>query len=155
MSPSKKIIVKGIEVNISTTKQNDQDYISLTDIAKHKNAEATGAIIANWLRTRYTIEFMGIWEQIHNPSFNVLDFEYIKNQSGSNSFTISTKQWIEKTKAIGLTSKSGRHNSGTFAHKDIAFEFASCISPEFKLYSLNAEFIRQGLESRERLKKLN
>jgi len=83
MTPTKKIIVQGIEVNISSAKQNDKDYISLTDIAKHKNADATGLVIAHWLSTRFTLEFMGIWEQIHNPTFNVTEFGNIKNQIGS------------------------------------------------------------------------
>ena len=140
MTPTQKILVQGIEVNISSAKQNEQDYISLTDIAKHKNAEATGLIIAHWLRTRYTIEFMGVWEQIHNPEFNITEFGYIKNQSGSNGFVLSAKQWIDQTNAIGLIAKTGRYG-GTYAHKDIAFEFASWISPEFKLYLIK-EFQR-------------
>jgi len=150
MTPAQKIIVQGIEVNISSTKQNDQDYISLTDIAKHKNAEETGLIISNWLRTRYTVEFMGIWEQIHNPNFNVVEFDYIKNRSGSNTFKLSGKQWIEGTNAIGLIAKTGRYNGGTYAHKDIAFEFASWISPEFKLYLIK-EFQRLKEEESKKL----
>jgi len=96
------------------------------------------------------VEFIGIWEQIHNPNFNVVDFEYIKNQSGSNSFTLSGKQWIERTNAIGLIAKTGRHHGGTYAHKDIAFEFASWISPEFKLYLIK-EFQRLKEEENKKL----
>jgi len=150
MTPTKKIIVQGIEVNISSAKQNDKDYISLTDIAKHKNADATGLVIAHWLSTRFTLEFMGIWEQIHNPTFNVTEFGNIKNQSGSNSFILSGKQWIERTNAIGLQSKSGRYGGGTYAHKDIAFEFASWISPEFKLYLIK-EFQRLKEEENKKM----
>jgi len=150
MTPTKKIIVQGIEVTVSSAKQNDKDYISLTDIARYKNAEGTGLVIAHWLSTRFTLEFMGIWEQIHNPGFNVTEFGNIKNQSGSNSFILSGKQWIERTCAIGIQSKVGRYNSGTYAHKDIAFEFASWISPEFKLYLIK-EFQRLKEEENKKL----
>ncbi len=150
MPPAKRIIVQGIEVNIAFAKQNHQDYISLTDIAKHKNAGATGLVIAHWLSTRFTLEFMGVWEQIHNPNFNITEFGNIKNQSGSNSFILSGKQWIERTNAIGVQSKSGRYGGGTYAHKDIAFEFASWISPEFKLYLIK-EFQRLKEEENKKL----
>ena len=109
-------------------------------MAKFKNPDHTGLVIANWLRTNYTVEFMGIWEKMNNPNFNVLEFEYIKNESGSQSFTISVTQWIERTKAIGIVTSAGRYG-GTYAHKDIAFEFATWISPEFKYY-LISEFQR-------------
>lgn len=143
------IQVEGQEIALLTV--NDNDFISLTDIAKHKNPEATGQIISNWLRTRYTIEFMGLWEQMHNLDFKLLDFEQVKNDAGSNSFVLSPKLWIEKTNAIGLISRSGRHHGGTFAHKDIAFEFASWISPSFKLYLIK-EFQRLKLDESARLK---
>lgn len=145
---SKKILVKDIE--IFTFSQNENDFISLTNIAKFKNKETTGLVISHWLSTRYTVEFLGIWETIHNPSFNVTEFRNIKNQSGSNGFVLSGKQWIEKTKAIGLISKTGRYSGGTYAHKDIAFEFASWISAEFKLYLIK-EFQRLKTEENERL----
>lgn len=145
---NKKIKVKGIE--IVTFQKSDSDYISLTDIAKYKNAEATGLVISHWMSTRYTVEFMGFWEQIHNPEFNVTEFSNIRNQSGSNGFVLSGKQWIEKTVAVGIISKPGRYGGGTFAHKDIAFEFASWISPEFKLYLIK-EFQRLKIEENERL----
>ncbi|MSP33964.1 MAG: KilA-N domain-containing protein [Rickettsiales bacterium] len=148
MTKNQKINVKGTEIIIF--RQREDDYISLTDIAKHKNREATGLVISHWLSTRYTVEFMGIWEQMHNPNFNVTEFSNIKNNSGSNGFVLSSKQWIEKTGAVGLVSKAGRYNGGTFAHKDIAFEFASWISAEFKLYLIK-EFQRLKLEEDERL----
>ncbi len=128
---SKTIKIKGSEITIITA--DTQDYISITDIAKYKNAEATGLVISHWLSTRYTIEFMGLWEKLHNPDFNVTEFSNIRNESGSNGFVLSAKNWINKTNAVGIISKAGRYG-GTYVHKDIAFEFASWISAEFKLY---------------------
>lgn len=145
-----KIIVKGININISSPRQNMNDYISLTDIAKYKNAELTGLVISHWLSTRYTVGFIGFWEQIHNQSFNITEFSNIKNKSGSNGFVLSVKQWIERTNGIGLMAKAGRYNGGTYAHKDIAFEFASWISPEFKLYLIK-EFQRLKEEESKKL----
>ncbi len=136
---NRKITVEGREISIASDRLDD--YISLTDIARHKNEEITGLVISHWLSTRFTVEFMGLWEQIHNSDFNVTEFSNIKNASGSNGFVLSSKQWIEKTKAIGIVSKTGRYGGGTFAHKDIAFEFASWISPSFKLYLIK-EFQR-------------
>lgn len=133
-----KINIQGTEIMLFT--DNENDFISITDIAKYKNKETTGLVISHWLRTRYTIEFMGFWEQMHNPDFNVTEFGNIKNQSGSNSFVLTVKQWVKKTNAIGIISKAGRYG-GTYAHKDIAFEFASWISAEFKLYLIK-EFQR-------------
>ncbi len=143
----KELIVKNVNINFFS--QKEEDFISLTDIAKYKNKEATGLVISHWMSTKYTIEFMGIWEQIHNPNFNVTEFRNIKNESGSNGFILSSKQWISKTNAIGIISKPGRYG-GTFAHKDIAFEFASWISPGFKLYLIK-EFQRLKKEENERL----
>lgn len=128
---SKTIKIKGSEITIITA--DTQDYISITDIAKYKNAEATGLVISHWLSTRYTIEFMGLWEKLHNPDFNVTEFSNIRNESGSNGFVLSAKNWINRTNAVGIISKAGRYG-GTYVHKDIAFEFASWISAEFKLY---------------------
>ncbi|GGD23460.1 KilA-N domain-containing protein [Flavobacterium orientale] len=142
-----KIDVQGFE--IAVVNQSNSDYISLTDIAKQKNAESTGLVIAHWLSTKFTIEFMGLWEQMHNKNFNVTEFRNIKNEAGSNGFILSSKQWIDKTNAIGLTSSAGRYG-GTFAHKDIAFEFASWISAEFKLYLIK-EFQRLKEEENSRL----
>ena len=148
MAKNKIINVQGLEITIITGGQ--EDYISLTDIAKHKNNE-TGLVIAHWLSTKFTIEFMGLWEQMNNPGFNVTEFSNIKNEAGSNGFILSSKQWIEKTAAIGIISKTGRYGGGTFAHKDIAFEFASWISAAFKLYFIK-EFQRLKDDENDRLK---
>jgi hypothetical protein len=145
---NKLIQVDGQEIALMMIKDND--FISLTDIAKHKNPESTALIISNWLRTKFTIEFMGLWEQMHNPDFNLIEFEEVKSEAGSNSFVLSPRQWIEKTNAIGLISKAGRYGGGTFAHKDIAFEFASWISASFKLYLIK-EFQRLKLDESARL----
>jgi hypothetical protein len=149
MSKTQKIHVHGKEITVISSAQHD--YISLTDIAKHKNQESTGLVISHWMSTKFTIEFMGLWEQMHNPDFNVTEFSNIKNDAGSNGFVLSSKQWIEKTNAIGVTSKTGRYGGGTFAHKDIAFEFASWISPGFKLYLIK-EFQRLKEDETKRLR---
>lgn len=133
-----KIDVKGVAVSVSSS--TEQDYISLTDIARYKDANRTDYIIQNWLRNRNTIEFLGIWEKLNNTDFNPIEFEGFRNKAGLNSFVLTSKQWIEKTNAIGLIAKAGRYG-GTYAHKDIAFEFASWISVEFKLYLIK-EFQR-------------
>jgi hypothetical protein len=138
MSKNTTIDIEGAVVTIM--QEGGADYISLTDLAKHKNAEHTGVVISHWMSTRYTIEFMGIWERVNNLRFNLTEFSYIRNESGSNGFVLSTKQWIEKTHAIGILSKAGRYG-GTYAHKDIAFEFATWISPELKFYLIK-EFQR-------------
>jgi hypothetical protein len=135
---NKKIEVKGREVAMFYN--NSMDYISLTDIAKFKSESETFSIINNWMRNRSTIEFIGLWEIIHNPDFKPLEFERFRFEAGSNYFVLSPKRWIEVTNAIGIISKSGRYG-GTYAQKDIAFEFASWISSEFKLY-LIIEFQR-------------
>jgi hypothetical protein len=144
----KKIITQGLQ--IYTFAQNEGDFISLTDIAKYKNAEAPADIVKNWMRTRSTIEFLGSWEKINNPKFNLVEFDGFKNSAGANSFVLSPQKWIETTGAIGLISKAGRYGGGTFAHKDIAFEFATWISAEFKLYLIK-EFQRLKIEENERL----
>lgn len=122
----------GIKIGIISN-DNENDYISLTDIAKHENPDDAFIVINNWMRTRATIEFLGLWESLHNPNFKPIEFNRFKNEAGRNAFTLSPQKWISSTNAIGIISKSGR-GGGTFAHKDIAFEFASWISPEFKLY---------------------
>ena len=128
----KTIDVQGIEIALKQI--NDEDYISLTDMCTAKGADVkSGAIIQNWMRRRDTLDFLGIWEQMYNPDFNVLEFEDIKSQSGTNRFTISVNEWIEKTAAKGIVSKPGRYG-GTFAHRDIAFNFGMWISPQFQLY---------------------
>ena len=123
----------GDEIRLYTS-INNEDYISLTDLAKHRNPDAPADIIKNWMRLRNTIEYLGLWEQLKNPEFKLVEFDQFKNEAGSNSFVLSPQKWITATHAIGMTSKSGRYDGGTFAHADIAFEFASWISPEFKLY---------------------
>ena len=120
------------------------DYISLTDIAKVENSSEPSFTIKNWQRRMNTINYIGLWEQIHNENFNLVEFDQIKSEYGKNSFTMSPSQWIKRTNAIGIVSKGGRYSMGTFAHPDIAFEFASWISPEFKLY-LITEFERLKL----------
>ncbi|MEH0877879.1 KilA-N domain-containing protein [Enterococcus faecium] len=133
MSKAKKdtIEAKGFAIQIYT-EDFKNDYISLTDIARYKSDEPF-IVINNWLRSKDNIQFLGLWESMHNPDFKPIEFDRFKNEAGSNAFTLSPQKWIEKTNAIGIVSKSGRYG-GTFAHSDIAMEFASWISPEFKLY---------------------
>jgi len=143
-----------IKINVLNKKvtfytKNNDDYISLTDIARYKN-KRTDDIIKNWLRNRNTIEFLGIWEIINNSNFKPVEFDGIKKLAGLNSFILTAKHWIKKTNAIGLISKPGRYG-GTYAHKDIALEFASWISVEFKLYLIK-EFQRLKYKENEKLK---
>jgi len=126
------IQAKGMEITV-ISRNNEDDYISLTDIAKYKNKDDAFIVINNWMRLRDTIEFLGLWESFSNPDFKPIEFDRFRQESGYNAFTLSPQKWIKTTNAIGITSKSGRYG-GTFAHKDIAFEFASWISAEFKLY---------------------
>ena len=142
-----KIEVKG--TSITVVSGGVDDYISLTDIARYKDSDHTDDIIRNWLRNRNTLEFLGIWEQLNNPIFNPVEFDGIRMQAGLNSFTLTPKRWIEATRAIGIKSKAGRYG-GTYAHKDIAFEFASWVSVEFKLYLIK-EFQRLKETEREQL----
>ena len=148
MTKNKSINVQGIDIILYEEKK--EDFISLTDIAKHKDSAHTDSIIQNWLRNRNTIELLGVWETLYNPNFKPLEFEGFRKQAGLNSFVMTPKKWIESTNAIGITSKSGRYG-GTFAHRDIAFEFASWISIEFKLYIIK-EFQRLKEEESSRLK---
>ena len=151
-----KILVNAIEIR--TLKINEEDYISLTDMLKAKDGEY---FFSNWLRNRNTIEFLGIWEKVYNPNFNCVEFDIIKSQAGLNSYRLSAKEWMEKTQSIGIISKAGRYG-GTYAHKDIAFEFAMWISPEFKVYLIR-EFQRLkedeqkllGWSAKRELAKLN
>lgn len=140
-----KIIVNNIEITILEIQE--KDYISLTDMVK--NVENGLALIEKWLRNKNTIEFLGIWEEMYNPNFNSPEFEGIKNMAGLNRFILSVKQWIEKTNAIGIIAKAGRYG-GTYTHKDLAFEFASWVSPQFKLYLLR-EFQRLKEEEQKQL----
>jgi hypothetical protein len=177
MSKKESINVQGTEIVLFSHKK--EDYISLTDMAKYKNAEATGLVISHWLSTRYTIDFLGIWERVNNPDFNVTEFSNIKSEAGANGFVLTSKQWIEKTNAIGIIAKPGRYGGGTFAHRDIAFEFASWLSAELRdqnpatkgnildaatleqlvvlsnMESINALLIRQELPQSRRLVELN
>ena len=127
-----KIDANGIQVEVLYGGASG-DYISLTDIAKYKTSENPGYVIQNWMRNRNTVRFLGLWENFHNPSFNYLEFEAIEKEAGLNSFVLTPKKWVEQTGAKGIVTKQGRY-AATFAHQDIAFEFASWISPEFKLY---------------------
>lgn len=148
MAKNKTINVKGTEIVIFT--QNNEDYISLTDIARQKNAIEPKDVVKNWMRSRTTIEFLGLWEKINNPDFKGVEFDSFLYQAGSNSFVLSPTKWIEATQAIGIISKVGS-GGGTYAHIDIAFEFASWISAEFKLY-LILEFKRLKKDENDRQK---
>ena len=143
-----KITVKNIE--ISVTGVGDGDFISLTDLAKFKNSEDPNAVIANWMRRVDTISFLRLWEQLNNGHFKPTDFEGFRSKPGENAFTLSPKKWVELTNAIGIKVKSGRYGSGTFAHRDIALEFASWISAEIKLYIIK-EFQRLKVQESEQL----
>ncbi|MDD3364487.1 MAG: KilA-N domain-containing protein [Syntrophomonas sp.] len=152
-----KIDVNGTEISVVVF--DDKDYISLTDMVK--NIENGLALIEKWLRNKNTIEFLGIWEEIYNPDFNSPEFEGIKNEAGLNRFVLSVKQWTQKTNSKGLIAKAGRYG-GTYAHKDIAFEFASWVSPQFKLYLIkefqrlkDEEYKQLGWDIKRNLTKIN
>ena len=142
-----KITVKSIDIKI--TGINDNDYISLTDIAKAKNQKEPKDVVKNWMRLRSTLEFLGIWETLNNPKFNRVEFDPLLAESGKNSFTMSPSRWISEFNAIGIKTKATK-NGGTFAHRDIALEFASWISPEIKLYIIK-EFQRLKVQESEQL----
>ncbi|MCD4681371.1 MAG: KilA-N domain-containing protein [Bacteroidales bacterium] len=143
----KKIEVIGREISINKT--NKEDFVCITDIAKYKNPEAPADIVKNWLRSKNTIELLGLWEKLHNPDFKLVEFDQFKKEAGFNHFVLSPKKWIITTNAIGLQSKSGRYG-GTFAHIDIALEFASWVSVEFKFYMIK-EFQRLKDEEQKQL----
>ena len=158
-----KIDANGTEISVVGNILNDEAYVSLTDIAKYKNSENAFIVIANWMRNYSTIAFLGLWEQIHNPNFKPIEFDRFKTEAGDNAFTLTPQQWIRATDAIGIISKSGRYG-GTYAHTDIAFEFASWISPEFKLYIIKdyqrlkkgeAEKLAIGWDVKRELTKIN
>lgn len=158
---SKKNTMNVLSTDVVVSSINNEDYISLTDIARHKDSDRTDYIIQNWLRNRNTIEFLGIWEHLNNSNFNPIEFDGIRKQAGLNSFVLTSKRWIESTNAIGIVSKAGRYG-GTYAHKDIAFEFASWVSVEFKLYLIkefqrlkDEEFKQLGWDIRRNLTKIN
>ncbi|PBJ13772.1 KilA-N domain-containing protein [Flavobacterium sp. ACN6] len=149
MAKNRRINVQGIDIVVF--EDDKDDFMSLTDIARHRDSERSDYILQNWMRNRSTIEFIGLWEKFNNPDFNSIEFEGIKSMAGSNSFSLTPKRWIETTNAIGITSKTGRYG-GTFAHKDIAFEFATWLSAEFKFYLIK-EFQRLK-EEESKTKKL-
>ena len=153
--------IKVLENEITVLKIEDEDYICITDIAKYKDNILANDIIKNWLRNRNTIEFLGIWEQLNNPDFKPVEFDGFRKEAGLNSFTMSPTKWIQGTNAIGIVAKSGRYG-GTYAHKDIAFEFASWVSVEFKLYLIKEfqrlkeqELKQLGWDIRRNLTKIN
>ena len=153
--------IKVLDQDVTTVKYNDDDYISLTDIANSKDGEQRAAdIIKNWIRNRGTLEFIGTWEQLYNPNFKVVEFNHFKMSSGLPSFVLSPGKWVENTDSIGIVVKAGRYG-GTYAHKDIAFEFASAINPIFKLYLIKEfqrlkeiEFKQLGWDIRRNLTKI-
>ena len=146
MSKSKKLTIDVLGTTITVLSQRDEDYISLTDMLKAKDGDF---FISDWLRNRNTVEFLGIWERVHNPGFNYGEFAIIRSQAGLNSYKISVKEWVAKTNAVGLRATAGRYG-GTYAHKDIAFEFGMWISPEFKVYLIK-EFQRLKEDENRRL----
>jgi hypothetical protein len=148
MSKKEKITVKGTEIVLFSHRK--EDYISLTDMAKYKDSMEPSLVISHWMSTRYTLDFIGIWENINNPDFKPTEFGRFKMESGSNGFVLTPKRWAEATNAIGIASKAGRYGGGTFAHKDIAFEFASWLSAEFKFYLIR-EFQRLKEDEQQRL----
>ncbi|MBL0315687.1 MAG: KilA-N domain-containing protein [Flavobacteriales bacterium] len=137
MAKNAIINVQGHDIRVSSV--NNEDYISLTDMVK--SFDDSGALVEKWLRNVNTLEFLCVWETMYNPNFNSTEFGVIRNQAGLNSFVLSTKKWVDSTNGIGITAKTGRHGGGTFAHKDIAFEFGSWLSPQFKFYLIK-EFQR-------------
>ena len=143
-----KLVVRGTEINVQWNLKRD-DFLSLTDIAKIKDNDNPRYIIQNWMRNRNTIEFLGVWETLYNPDFNRVEFDAFRTQAGLNSFVMTPQKWVETTNAIGIISKAGRYG-GTYAHKEIAFEFASWSSVEFKLY-LVKEFERLKTEEMKQL----
>jgi hypothetical protein len=149
MSKSRKTSIEVQGTAIAIVSQREEDYLSLTDIARYKNDDRSDDLVRNWLRNRNTVEFLGVWERLNNPGFNSVEFDGIRMQAGLNSFAMTPKHWIEKTCAVGIVSHAGRYG-GTYAHKDIAFEFASWISVEFKLYLIK-EFQRLKDDENRRL----
>lgn len=158
-----KINANGTEISVMNANNFQDDYLCLTDLARRKNPYEPKDVVKNWLRLRSTIEFLGLWEQLYNPDFKGVEFDTFKNEAGSNAFTLTPQRWIEKTNAIGIVSRSGR-GGGTYAHKDIAFEFASWISPEFKLYVIKdyqrlkqeeAKRLEIGWDTKRELSKIN
>ena len=154
MSTTKKINANGTEISV-LLQGNENDYICLADMARYKDKQRTDYIIQNWLRSRSTIEYLGVWEQLHNPNFNPIEFDGFRNQAGLHSFSLTPKEWVQKTNAIGLYSKAGRYG-GTYAHKDIAFNFGMWLSPTFQLYVVKEyQQLKEEQANPELAKKLN
>ena len=143
------IHAKGVDIGIYTT-DFENEFISLTDIAKYRNVDDPRFVIQNWMRNRNTIEFLAVWETLHNPDFNRVQFEAVKNEAGLNRFVMTPTKWIEQMNAKGIVSKSGRYGGGTYAHSDIALSFASWISPEFQLYIMK-DYRRLKFDENSRL----
>lgn len=143
-----KITIKDVEINI--TGIGDNDFINITDLAKTKNSKYPSEVIMHWLRLRNTIDFLGLWEVLHNPNFNSTEFGKIRIESGENTFVLTPTKWVKDTNAIGLKPSRGKYSTGTYAHHDIAFEFASWISPEVKLFIIK-EFHRLKIEEAQQL----
>ena len=143
-----KITVKDIEINV--TGIDDDSFVNITDIAKIVNSEFPSYVVRNWMRLRATIDFLGIWEKLNNSNFNLTEFDQIRNESGSNAFVMTATKWVKETNAIGIKPSRGKYSEGTFAHRDIALEFASWISPEVKLYIIK-EFQRLKVQESEQL----
>lgn len=135
---------------ISMLKIDGEDFISLTDIARQKNPDFPADVVRNWMRSKMTVAFLGLWEQLHNPDFKLVEFDQFRNVAGTNAFVLPPQIWIERTNAKGMISKSGRYGGGTYAHHDIAFEFASWVSVEFKLY-LITDYQRLKIEEQKQL----
>ena len=146
MAKKETITVQGTEIILLSHQK--EDYISLTDMAKYKNAEIPATVISHWMSTNFSINYMGLWERMNNPDFNLTGFREVKMLSTETGFALSPKQWITMTNAIGIVSKAGRYGGGTFAHRNIAFEFASWLSPEFKYY-LISEFERLKIDEQQ------
>ena len=145
---NKEITVKGL--NVKYKKVDQSDYISLTDIAKFKNPTDPRFTVYTWLRSKETLRFLAVWEELNNPDFNRVEFDTVTKDAGTNAFMITPSQWIEKLNGIGLTVSAGKYNSGIYAHQDIAFEFASWVSAEFKLYLIK-EFQRLKISEQKEL----
>ena len=143
-----KITVKSIEINV--TGIDDDSFVNITDIARIVNPEFPAYVVRNWMRLRATIDFLGIWEKLNNSNFNLTEFDQIRNESGSNAFVMTATKWVKETNAIGIKPSRGKYSEGTFAHRDIALEFASWISPEVKLYIIK-EFQRLKAQESEQL----
>lgn len=143
-----KIVVKNIEINV--TGVSDDDFVNLSDIARIVNPEVPAYVVKNWMRLRATIEYLGIWEKLNNDNFNLIEFDQIRNASGSNAFVMTATKWVKQTNAIGIKPSRGKYSEGTYAHRDIALEFASWISAEVKLYIIK-EFQRLKIQESEQL----